>query len=178
MLHTYNCIMTDKRTANLLGALALALADGMSEEVEARAEHGTAAPAALVTIGISPGGSINALAQTIGLTHSATVRLVDRLAADELVERRGGEDRRTVGLYLTRSGIARRRAILKGRNKILAKALSPLCNDQKTMLTELMEILLRGLTQNRIHADIICRLCDEDVCPQEDCPVESAVLKT
>ena len=36
--------MSIDRTANLLGALALALTDRMTEETETRAEHGAAAP--------------------------------------------------------------------------------------------------------------------------------------
>jgi DNA-binding MarR family transcriptional regulator len=175
MQHAYNSVMADDRTANLLGALALALADSMSEEAETRAAHGAAAPAALVTVGVTPGCSIDALARTIGLTHSATVRLVDRLAADGLVERRGGADRRAVGLHLTRRGAARRRAILKGRAEVLARALGPLSEDDRATLTTLVETILGAFTRDRRHADHICRLCDEDVCPQERCPVECAV---
>ena len=169
--------MSDERTANLLGALALALTDRLVGETEMRASHGAAAPAALVGIGVAPGCSIDILARIIGLTHSATVRLVDRLAADGLVERRSGADGRAVALYLTRRGHARRRAILKGREKVLAEALSPLSADEKAILTAQMETLLGTFTRGRQHADHICRLCDEDVCPQERCPVECAVPK-
>ncbi|UEX77642.1 MarR family winged helix-turn-helix transcriptional regulator [Sediminicurvatus halobius] len=169
--------MTDDRTANLLGALALALADSMSQEAETRAAHGAAAPAAIVSVGVAPGCSIDALARTIGLSHSATVRIVDRLAADGLVERRGGADRRAVGLHLTRRGVARRRAILKGRAEILTRALGPLSEEDRAALTAHLETILGAFTRDRRHADHICRLCDEDVCPHERCPVERAVSK-
>ena len=124
-IHVFGAMSID-RTVNLLGALALALTDRMIEETEARAEHGAAAPAALVSVGADPGLSVGALAQTVELTHSATVRLVDRLARDGLVERRGGIDGRSVGLHLTRRGSARRRALLKGRYQILSEALAAL----------------------------------------------------
>ena len=166
--------MSIDRTANLLGALALALTDRMTEETETRAEHGAAAPAALVSVGADPGLSVGTLAQTVGLTHSATVRLVDRLARDGLVERRGGMDGRSVGLHLTRRGAARRRAVLKGRHQVLSEALAALPAGDQAALTPLIEALLGAMTRDRQQADHICRLCDEDVCPEKICPVECA----
>ena len=167
--------MDDDRTANLLGALALGLADALIHETEMRAQHGAAAPAALVTVGFTPDRSIDTLARTLDLSHSATGRLVDRLAKDGLVERRAGEDGRVSSLRLTRQGQARRRAILRGRRQVLAEALGALSDEEQGALTSLMERLLGALTQGRRHADHICRLCDEDVCPGETCPVECAV---
>ena len=175
MCHTYMSRMTDERTANLLGALALALADTVRHETETRAELGAAGPAALVTIGIDPGESIHMLAAVLGLSHSATVRLVDRLVADGLVERRAGADGRTLALYLTRSGIDRRHLVLDGRRRRLSEALGSLTPDEKTALTPMLEKILASLTQGRQHADHICRLCDEDCCPGDTCPVEGAV---
>ena len=175
MLHTYNRAMTDNRTANLLGALALALTDRLIEETETRAKHGAAGPAALVSIGTAPGEPIDRLARTLVLSHSATVRLVDRLAADGLVARRSLSDGRAVGLHLTRSGATRRKAILEGRRQVLGEALAPLSAKQQDSLTALVETLLGRITSGRQSADHICRLCDEDACPQDSCPVECAV---
>ena len=162
------------RTTNLLGALALALTDRMTEEAEMRAEHSAAAPAALVSVGIDPGVSVGALAQTIGLTHSATVRLIDRLANDGLMERRDGPDGRSVGLHLTRRGTVRRRAILKGRHQVLSEVLEALPASDQSVLTTLIETLLGAMTLDRPQANHICRLCDEDTCPGATCPVECA----
>ena len=169
--------MSIDRTANLLGALALALADRMAAEAETRAEHGSAAPAALVSTGVDPGLSVGALAQTIGLTHSATVRLVDRLARDGLMERREGADARSVGLHLTQSGAARRRSILEGRNQVLSEVIAALPFGDQMALVPLVETLLGAMTPDRRQADHICRLCDEDVCPEATCPVEGAVRR-
>ncbi|TQV78063.1 MarR family transcriptional regulator [Exilibacterium tricleocarpae] len=167
--------MNKDRTANLLGALALGLTDALNRETEMRAEHGATAPAALVTVGFHPGESIDGLSRTLGLSHSATVRLVDRLTKDGLFERRGGADGRTSALYLTRRGQARRRAILQGRRRLLTEVVGPLSDDERAALTGLMERLLNALTRDRQHADHICRLCDERICPSETCPVECAV---
>ena len=169
--------MSDDRTANLLGALALALTDRMTEEAETRAEHGAAAPAALVSIGVDPGLSVGALAQVVGLTHSATVRLIDRLVSHGLTERRARADGRSVGLHLTPRGATRRRAILKGRGRILSEALASLPVDDRSTLTPLVETLLGAMTSDRRLADHICRLCDEDVCPEAHCPVECAARR-
>lgn len=169
--------MSIDRTANLLGALALALTDRIAQETQTRAEHGATAPAALVSVGVDPGLSVGALAQTIGLTHSATVRLVDRLARDGLVERRGGMDGRSVGLHLTRRGAARRRAILNGRNEVLSEVLTSLPAGDQAALASLIEALLGAMTRDRRQADHICRLCDEDVCPETTCPVEGAARR-
>ena len=175
-MHMFGAMSID-RTANLLGALALALSDRMTEETETRAEHGAAAPAALVSVGVDPGLSVGALAQTVGLTHSATVRLVDRLARDGLVERRGGMDGRSVGLHLTRRGAARRRALLKGRHQVLSEALAALPAGDQAALVPLIEALLGAMTRDRQQADHMCRLCDEDVCPETTCPVEAAARR-
>ena len=175
MRNAYIYSMSEDRTANLLGALALGLADALVRETELRAEHGATAPAALVTVGFYPGEPIDGLARTLGLSHSATVRLVDRLAKDGLLERRGGADGRISALHLTRRGQARRRAILQGRRRVLAEVLDGVSADERAALTGLMERLLAALTRDRQHADHICRLCDERVCPGETCPVECAV---
>ena len=167
--------MMIERTANLLGALALALTDAMRAETEARAAHAAAAPAALVTIGHAPGESIDTLARILGLSHSATVRLVDRLVSDGLVERRSGADGRTTAIHATPLGLARRAAILGGRHTVLASVLEILSGDERAALTSIIEKLLSGLTTDRQQADHICRLCDEPVCPAETCPVECSV---
>ena len=58
---------------------------------------------------------------------------------------------------------------------MLAEALDPLSADERTALSGLIERLLGALTRDRRHADHICRLCDERVCPGDTCPVECAV---
>ncbi|HET9059960.1 MAG TPA: MarR family transcriptional regulator, partial [Acidimicrobiales bacterium] len=73
---------------NALGALGLVLADQMASAVEAVAPLGPSAPSALVALHeFLDGGSVTQLSSVLGLTHSGAVRLVDRLAAEGLVER-------------------------------------------------------------------------------------------
>ena len=167
--------MTDDRTLNLLGALVLALADTMKTATESRAEQGAGVPAALITIGFYAGESIDTLAHTLGLSHSATVRLVDRLVKAGLAVRRSGADRRTSALYLSRRGKLRMGAILESRKRVLEQALLPLTQQEQTLLAGLLEKLLGGFTRDRQHADHICRLCDARSCPEQTCPVECAL---
>jgi MarR family transcriptional regulator, negative regulator of the multidrug operon emrRAB len=68
-----------KNSANVLGALALAIAGVQSEAVEKTSGLSGSGPAAIVLIGIDPGMTIGALAQVVGVAHSVAVRLVDTL---------------------------------------------------------------------------------------------------
>ncbi|TMF14106.1 MAG: hypothetical protein E6I37_03840 [Chloroflexi bacterium] len=71
---------SDARLANLLGALATGLTDGVHEATSTTARLDEVAAAALIALlDFSPRGSVQRLSQVIGLTHSGTVRLVDRL---------------------------------------------------------------------------------------------------
>lgn len=70
------------RTATLLGARLLAVSDC----IQADPVGGQSAGAALVALASHPGGSVEALQRTLGLTHSDTVRLLDRLEAAGPVE--------------------------------------------------------------------------------------------
>jgi DNA-binding MarR family transcriptional regulator len=164
--------MSDIRTGNLLGALALALTDAMTEVTERGARHGAAAPAALVCIANYPAVSIERLRRILELTHSGTVRLVDRLVGDGLVERGPGADQRSVSLHLTASGTAAVEAILAERRRVLAQALAGLTAAERRALAPLIEKLLAAVSAGRGAADHICRLCDDAACPLPQCPVQ------
>jgi MarR family transcriptional regulator, negative regulator of the multidrug operon emrRAB len=167
--------MNTARAQNLLGALAVALTDALQRVTALQAGHGAAAPAALVGIGTYPGQTIDQLSTTLQLSHSGTVRLIDRLAHDGLVERRAGSDGRSVALYLTERGEQTTQALLAERQRVLGRALQALSDAEQDELTRLIEKVFAAIVEGRQHADHICRLCDEAVCPQETCPVECAV---
>ena len=96
-----------QHVANVLGALSLVLADRMNAAIKAVAALGPSAPAALAALHeFLDGGSVTQLSDVLGLTHSGTVRLVDRLEAEGLVERVGAEDARAVSVVLTRLAVA------------------------------------------------------------------------
>ena len=76
------------QTANMLGAVALAVSDAIHETAREIVSHSGETPAALVVIGYGTGPSNDSLLRVLGLSHPGTVRLVDRLVKDGLVERR------------------------------------------------------------------------------------------
>jgi DNA-binding MarR family transcriptional regulator len=168
--------MSDLRTANLLGALVVALHDEMESATTAAAEHGAAYPAALTTMLGESGLSIEALRQILGLSHSGTVRLLDALEREGTVERRSGKDARSVALQLTPRGRRQARSVLEARQGSLQPALSALTGGERAQLLRLTEKLLGALTRNRKHSDHICRLCDLSACPDASCPVNCAAL--
>jgi len=60
----------------------------------------------LLLIDANPGVTQSRLAQAVGIDRSTMVGVLHALQARELIERRRGEDRRTNGLWLTRTGRA------------------------------------------------------------------------
>ena len=172
--------MKHARTANLLGALTIALGDRVTETTSESAGHGAAAPSALVTMYQTPGLTIAALARVLGLSHAGTVRLVDRLAADGLVTRRragvgAGADGREVALHLEPNGTRTARAVLHARAAVLDAALSTLAARDVALLERVLSRVLTVLSTDPDVADHICRLCDEGACPTATCPVEMAI---
>lgn len=112
----------------------------------------------------------------LDLTHSAAVRLVDRLAVAGLVRRGAGKDGRSVAVFLTPAGRCVAARVQEGRMRALAEVLAPLDAPELEQLTRLHEKLLAGLTSGRADARHICRLRDAHACGHEQgrCPVTRA----
>lgn len=157
------------RTANLLGVVGLAVADRIEAAARGVLAHAGETPAALVVIGYGTGPSNDKLRRILGLSHPGAVRLVDRLVADGLVERREGADKRAVALYLTRRGKARREDLLKGRLAAIRPLLAPLTAQEQEALANLIEKMLVSMGSTDLQRCTLCRLCDDRVCT--DCPI-------
>jgi MarR family transcriptional regulator, negative regulator of the multidrug operon emrRAB len=164
--------MNDKRTLNLLGALSLSVMDVL----EANTGYAGETSAALVSLGAEPGLSINSLSQILNLSHPGTVRLVDRLEKEKLLERKPGADGRTLSLFLTNEGVKRRKKILSERRQQLQPALGALSPSERKQLSRLLEKMLAAMTTNEQKWSTICRLCEEEVCPGKTCPVEQQFI--
>jgi MarR family transcriptional regulator, negative regulator of the multidrug operon emrRAB len=165
------------RGTNLLGAVSLAVTDRVRAAAERGAAQGGSAPAALISLaGYLDGSPIDAVRSPLHLTHSATVRLVDRLVAEGLAQRRAGPDRRSVAVELTPAGHAAAAEAVKARGEALEEALAALDPDERTELARLHAKVLATLTDGRATAGHICRLCDSHACGHEDgrCPVTQA----
>ena len=165
-------------TTNAFGALTLAVADRVQEAVAGVAGHGASGPAALVALdGVAAGGPIDALRRILGLTHSGAVRLVDRLAAAGLVERRVGPDARAVSLHLTPAGRRVARRILAAREAALEQVLAGLSAAQREQLDSLLRAAFPALVADREDIGRVCRLCEIDRCGRrrEHCPAIAAL---
>jgi MarR family transcriptional regulator, negative regulator of the multidrug operon emrRAB len=166
--------MAHPRADNILGALVLSLSDGIKETTEQQLAMRGEAAAAVVSIGNSPGNSIGWLSKTLMLSHSGTVRLLDKLVHEGLVERNRVElDAREASLHLTNSGERKMLAILKSRHDCLDTALDALTKQEQLLFCKLSEKILAAISRDE-RGDAMCRLCEESVCPQNRCPVTLA----
>ncbi len=159
------------RTANLVGALSLAVPERL---VEAGGQGGLDRnqAAALVVLSNHPGQSIESLSHTLGLAHSGAVRLVDRLQASALILREPGGPGRTLALRLTGQGENAAVSMLARRQAVIEQALNGLDKQDVTALEGVVARLLAALASDRQSAPRICRLCDETLCERHDrCPV-------
>ena len=172
------------RAANVVGALALVLTDRMADAVEGaagQAESGATALSALVHV-LPPDPSIDLLRQVLGLTHSGTVRLVDRLEQAGQVRRVAGRDGRSAAVRLTAAGRRAAGRVTSGRAGQLHTALAVLTGEEQEQLADLAGRVLAGLRRDRSgDADRpverwTCRLCDTTACGrlQGRCPVAGA----
>jgi DNA-binding MarR family transcriptional regulator len=168
--------MDEPRYRNIFGAFALMISDDIVRAAASRAPEAGPTASALALLAHEPGLSIRTLAIGVGLSHAGTVRLVDRLATEGLVERRDhATDGRARSLYLTAAGRAASTEVLNARDKIIAEGLSVLNDEELMTLGVISERVLRARLQNLDHAYRICRLCCRDAC--DDCPVDAELLQ-
>jgi DNA-binding MarR family transcriptional regulator len=168
------------RAANVLGALALALTDRMSdaaEEAGGQAVTDAVALSALVHV-LPPAPSIDLLRQVLGLTHSGAVRLVDRLEQAGHVRRVPGADRRTTAVRLTAAGRRAATRVTAGRTDLLRGALDALSAEEQERFADLAGRVLAGLRRDPAATGgpitrWTCRLCDTTACARTEgrCPV-------
>lgn len=162
------------RLAQLLGALSLSATDRFRTTIEGSLGRAGAHAAALVHVDAYAGCSVQALADVLGVSQPAAVKLADRLGVDGLLERRPGPDGRTRALHLTTDGRRAAARILADRASELGAVLAVLDADERERLEPLLEKLVAGLADDRPRALTVCRMCDRDACCGEraGCPLE------
>ena len=164
------------RTANLLGAAALAVTDLTLGAVTNAAGVSASGAAALVTLSANPGLSVTELGRRVGLTQSAAARMVDSMQADGLVERRPSPlSSRWVGVHLTTAGKSAAHRLLAARGSPLTGIVAALDADDQEALARVLSNLLARLYEQIGKAQYMCRLCDRDSCQRQcTCPVGAA----
>jgi DNA-binding MarR family transcriptional regulator len=160
----------------LLGALALAVCEGIREATQEQADGlARSEPDALVSLAHYPGRSVSDLAQTLGLTHSGAVRLADRLETAGLISRTNPGPGRTLALQLTASGRAAAVRVLARRQASVEQLVRQLEPAEAAALDRVAGRLLTAVTTDRASARRLCRLCDEPLCAAgPGCPVDHA----
>ena len=163
---------------NVVGALVVALGDRMRDASEEAAGMRGAFPAALVALHEWAGGrTIETLAGGLRLSHSRTVRVLDRLESAGLAARtRDTVDGRSVLVDLTPAGRRAGQRVLDARATALEEGLRSLGDGERRELAARAELLLADATGSRRAARAICRLCDSHACGHHDgrCPVTRA----
>jgi DNA-binding MarR family transcriptional regulator len=162
---------------NLLGALALLLADQIDAAVGAAAGGSRSAAAALAALhGFLDRPTIDDLRRVLGLTPSGAVRLVDRLAAAGLVGRGPGADARSRSVALTPAGRRAAARVAAARAAVLDRALADLSPNQRRALHGLLGKVMAGLVREKDGGAWICRLCDLRACGRDEgqCPTANA----
>ncbi len=167
---------SSRREANLLAVLALELAARMAEAAGRVSSMSAEGPGAIAALSLFPGCTVEELRRILALSQPGTVRLVDRLQAAGLVERRAGRDGRSLALVPTDAGNSAAAGILDARLAVAADVLSPLDDDELRALVLLLERLVGGLAGDHAAARRVCRLCDVEACGHpERCPITKAL---
>jgi DNA-binding MarR family transcriptional regulator len=163
------------QSANLIGALALAVSDRVADAVADRSGRSESTAAALSALDQFLGQpSIDLLSRVLGLSQSGTVRLVDRLEDEGLVRRGPGEDGRTTTVPLTPAGRRAARQLEAARLEVLDAVLEPLSDSEQRTLSALVGRMLVGMMREPGATRWMCRLCDLSACGRPDghCPIE------
>lgn len=167
MLYAY--ISDMDRTTNLLGALATAITDRLQTDMKNTLDRSGESAAAIVVLGYAPGLSVEILRQVLDRSHPGTVRLIDRLEADGLVERHKAADGRAVALHLTKRGTKLRKQLMDHRLDTLEQALSGISADERQLFGDLLAKVLTNLPDTEMAKHRICRLCSVQTCT--NCPI-------
>ena len=164
--------MSLDRPANLMGALALVIADQAADamaEAGGRPESSAAALSALLHFLDAP--SVDLLRQAEHLAQQ-----IDRLEESGHVRRGPGEDGRSVSVTLTEPGRAAAERVTEARAGVLQRALVVLSPQERRAFERLAGKVLVGMMRGPGAVRWICRLCDTGVCRGTDggCPVGNA----
>jgi DNA-binding MarR family transcriptional regulator len=169
----------DRRAlANVLGALALVVTDGLGRAVTKDAASVTDAATLSALAQVHDGSTVGRVHQVLGVTPSGAVRLVDRLESAGLVSRAPGADRRSRSIRLTEAGRDRARAVGDARSAYLSSLVVALSPEEVEVLRTLLAKVMAGVVEVKDGGAWTCRLCDLVACRRDhgECPALNAAL--
>ncbi len=162
--------------ANVLGALALVVTDGLGRSVTDDVGSVTDAAALSALAQFLDGATVDRVHQVLGLTPSGAVRLVDRLEGAGLVTRSPGPDGRSRAVRLTDAGRQRARAVGGARSAYLSGLVGALEPAEVDVLRDLLAKVMAAVVGSKDGGAWTCRLCDLTACrrAQGECPALNA----
>lgn len=165
---------TSRHTANILGTLSVLIQDRVESAWQSALDLSPMAAAAIVQTEGNPGCSIEQVATRIGLSHSATVRVIDKLVERGLIEKdRARKDARQQSLALGKAGKRLAQQLHAIRNDVTDALLAGMDEGQVAALHQAVcRILGQAVTSAR-EGDVVCRVCDEQRCRPEICPIQA-----
>jgi DNA-binding MarR family transcriptional regulator len=169
-----------QHSANLLGALSLAVTDRSLEAIAEKDELSETAAAALSALDqFLDRPSVERLGQVVGVTSSGAVRLVNRLESAGYVQREPGRDARVRQVRLTARGRRAARRVAGARAGVLEGALRDLSDEERELLDGLLARALVRMMRAPGATKWICRLCDTGACGRAagNCPVANEALR-
>jgi len=168
----------EAQAANLLGALAIGLADRIEDAIVGSIGASASVVAALHWIHRAPGLRSEDLRQLLGISQSGAARLVSTLLAAGLVLRESSErDRRVIKLRTSELGARWVLRATLARHQALESALQHFPRAWLPRLIRMTERLLTDLAGDPLTSARICRLCEWSACRNDEtapCPVALA----
>jgi DNA-binding MarR family transcriptional regulator len=153
-------------TPDVLLALSRLIVDRWHDSMD-----GDSDAAAINLVVHSDGVSVTDLARQLGLSHSATVRVVDRLASRRLLLRDHTPKGRLVLVRATARGRALVAARLDAQHEWIETALAHLGEPRRRELFATLADLAERLCAGPDDADRACRGCDQTRCLARGCPL-------
>jgi DNA-binding MarR family transcriptional regulator len=159
-------------SGNIVAAWIVSAQDRLREGMQ-QAELDPRELAALTLVASHDGCPMDWLRARVDLTQSGTVRLVDRLAGQDLLHR-GGSTGRGVPLHVTERGRQRLDRWHQARDAVVEDLFAGVPAGQRQALIDSMALALTARERARPEADATCRTCSWADCGQ-DCPVDHSV---
>ncbi|OYT97703.1 MAG: hypothetical protein CFE49_00395 [Pseudomonas sp. PGPPP3] len=159
---------------NQIAAFARKLDSCVNSELRKKFDRPMSDLTALISIRNCNSFNIGWLSNVLELSHSAAVRVVDRLEGDGLLERQAKDNKKQVGLHISQKGIFLSDEILSLRGSIVAKLLSPLESQQLDGLADCARTVIAANVDQELDAYKTCALCDEEGCGI-NCPTAAVV---
>lgn len=162
------------RASNWLGTLAVLIQDRVETRWQKELDLSPMSAAALCQVEQESGCAIELVASRIGLSHSATVRLIDKLVERGLVAKdRAREDQRQQSLKLTPAGRRMALKLHQARNHVTDELLGLLPPAESEALGKALAVILHRAVATKEEGDRVCRVCDEGRCREEICPIQT-----